>query len=94
MPYTLTRMKVEDFPHWRRAFEENADAREEAGSRGGHLFRNDDDHAEVVVFLAWDDLGDARDYLDSDPVREEREAGDLQGEPDTVFLEELGRLNR
>lgn len=94
MPYTLTRMKVEDFPHWRRTFEENADAREEAGSRGGHLFRNDDDHAEVVVFLAWDDLGDARDYLDSDAVREEREAGDLQGEPDTVFLEELGRLNR
>lgn len=94
MPYTLTRMKVEDFPHWRRAFEDNADAREEAGSRGGHLFRNDDDHAEVVVFLAWDDLGDAREYLDSDAVREEREAGDLQGEADTVFLEELGRLNR
>lgn len=94
MPYTLTRMTVEDFPHWRRAFEENADAREEAGSRGGHLFRSDDDHAEVVVFLAWDDLGDAREYLESDAVREERQAGELAEEPETLYLEELGRLNR
>ncbi len=94
MPYTLTRMTVEDFPHWRRAFEENADAREEAGSRGGHLFRSDADHAEVVVFLAWEDLGDAREYLESDAVREEREAGGVAGEPEVLYLEELGRLNR
>ena len=94
MPYTLTRMKVEDYPHWRRAFEENADAREEAGSQGGHLFRSDDDHREVVVFLAWDDLGDAREYLDSETVREEREAGGVEAEPDVLFLEELGRPNR
>jgi len=94
MPYTLTRMQVEDYPRWRRAFEENADAREEAGSRGGHLFRSDEDHREIVVFLAWDDLGDAREYLASDAVREEREAGGVEGEPDVLFLEELGRLNR
>ena len=94
MPYTLTRMKVEDYPHWRRAFEENADAREEAGSQGGHLFRSDGDHQEVVVFLAWDDLGDARDYLDSEAVREEREAGGVEEEPEVLFLEELGRPNR
>lgn len=94
MAYTLTRMTVDDFPHWRRAFEENADAREEAGSRGGHLFRSEDDHAEVVVFLAWDDLGDAREYLESDAVREEREAGGVAGEPEVFYLEELGRLNR
>lgn len=94
MPYTLTRLTVEDFPRWRRAFEDHADAREEAGSRGGHLFRSDDDHAEVVVFLAWDDLGDARDYLASEAVREEREAGRLEEEPRTLYLEELGRLNR
>lgn len=94
MPYTLTRMKVEDYPHWRRAFEENADAREEAGSRGGHLFRSEGDRSEVVVFLAWDDLGDAREHLSSDAVREEREAGGVEGEPEVLYLEELGRLNR
>ena len=93
MPYTVTRLTVDDYPHWRRAFEENAEAREESGSRGGHVFWNDDDHADVVVFLAWDDLDDAREYMDSEAIREEVEEGDVQGEPETLYLEELGRLN-
>ncbi len=92
MPYSVTRMKVEKFPKWRRAFEENADAREEAGSRGGHLFWDEDDHDRVVIFLAWEDLGDARDYFASDSVAEELEEGGA-GEPETYFLEEIGRPN-
>lgn len=92
MPYTVTRMQVEKFPRWRRAFEENADAREEAGSRGGHLFWEREDHGRVVVFLAWEDLDDARDYFASDAVEEEREKGGVR-EPETLFLEEIGRPN-
>lgn len=92
MPYSVTRMKVETFPKWRRAFEENADAREEAGSRGGHLFWDEDDHDRVVIFLAWEDLDDARGYFDSDAVAEELEEGGA-GEPETWFLEEIGRPN-
>lgn len=94
MPYTLTRLEVEDFPHWRRAFEDHADDREEAGSRGGHIFRDDTERSRIVVFLAWDDLDDAREYLESDAVREEREAGGVGEDAETVYLEELGRLNR
>lgn len=93
MPYTVTRQTVGDFPHWRREFEENADAREEAGSRGGHIFRAEDDHSQVVVFLAWEELEQAREYMQSDAVEEELEEGQVEGEPETLFLEELGRLN-
>lgn len=92
MPYSVTRMTVEKFPKWRRAFEENSDAREEAGSRGGHLFWDDEDHDRVVIFLAWEDLDDARDYFASDSVAEELEEGAVQ-EPETFFLEEIGRPN-
>lgn len=92
MPYTVTRQTVGDFPRWRRAFEDNADAREEAGSRGGHIFRDDADHDRVVVFLAWEDLGDAREYLESEHVEEEREEGGVE-DRDTLYLEELGRPN-
>ena len=92
MPYTVTRMKVEKFPKWRRAFEDNADAREEAGSRGGHLFWDDEDHGRVVIFLAWEDLDDARDYFGSDALAEEHEQGGVEA-PETHFLEEIGRPN-
>lgn len=93
MPYTVTRMTVDDYPHWRRAFEDNAEAREEAGSRGGHVFWNDDDHEDVVVFLAWNDLDEARAYMASEAVETEVEEGEVRGEPETLYLEELGRLN-
>lgn len=90
MPYTLTRQTVNAFPKWRRAFEENAGEREEAGSRGGHIFRDEDESSRVVIFLAWDDLDDAREYLGSDAAREEIEAGDVE-DRETWYLEELGR---
>jgi heme-degrading monooxygenase HmoA len=92
MPYTVTRQTVGDFPRWRRAFDDNSDAREEAGSRGGHIFRDDEDHGRVVIFLAWEDLDEAREYLASDHVEEEREEGEVE-DRETLFLEELGRPN-
>ena len=94
MPYTLVRARVEEFSRWRRAFEEQAEAREEAGSRGGHLFRAADDPDTVVAFLAWDDLKRARSYLESEEAREAWRAGGLDGEPETLYLEELGRPSR
>lgn len=92
MPYTVTRQEVGDYPGWRRAFEENADAREEAGSRGGHIFKNEDDRLDVVVFLAWDDLDDARAYLEGEAIEEELAEGQVE-QRETLYLEELGRPN-
>lgn len=93
MPYTIVRQRVKDFPRWRRAFDEHADARQAAGSRGGHIFRVPDDREDVVVFLAWSDMEKARGYLSSAEVREELEAGGVEGEPEVMFLEELARPN-
>lgn len=90
MPYSIMRARVGDFPKWRRAFDENSEAREEAGSNGGHLFRSSDDRHEVVLFLAWEDLQDAREYFSSGAVDEEREAGDVEDE-EVLYLEELSR---
>jgi len=92
MAYTITRHRVGDYPKWRRAFEDNSDAREEAGSRGGHVFRNDEDHGDVLVFLAWEDLDRAREYLESGALETEREEGDV-GETEHLCLEEMGRPN-
>jgi quinol monooxygenase YgiN len=91
MPYTVVREHVGNYARWRRAFEDHEGSREEAGSRGGHIFRSSEDHDDIVVFMAWEDLDRARKYLDSETVREEREAGEVEGDPDVLYLEELGR---
>lgn len=94
MPYTIIDQRVENFPKWRRAFDEHADARAEHGSKGGHLFRDPEDRSRVVVFLAWEDLDRARTYLESGAVAEEREQGGVEGDPQVLYLEELGRPSR
>lgn len=94
MPYSIVRQRVERFPKWRRAFDENGEARDAGGSRGGHLFRNPEDPAEIVVFLAWEDLGKAKRYLEgSEEVKREMEAGGVSGR-EVLYLEELGRPSR
>lgn len=94
MPYSIVRQRVGNYPKWRRAFDEHAEAREAAGSRGGHLFRSPDDPVELVVFLAWKDLAGARRYLEeSSEVTAELEAGEVTDRT-VLLLEELGRPAR
>lgn len=94
MPYTITRAHVGNFPKWRRAFDENAEAREEAGSGGGHIFRNSSDREEVVVFLAWEDEERAREYFASESAAGEWDAAEVSEGPETTYLEELSRPRR
>lgn len=94
MPYTIVRQRVARFPHWRRAFDAHGDARAERGCKGGHLFRNPDDSQEIVVFLAWEDLGKARGHLEGSPeVEKEIREGEVT-EQEVLYLEELGRPAR
>lgn len=91
MPYVLVTQRVQNYPRWRRAFEDNAEAREESGSTGGHIFRDTDDREQITLFLAWDDLDAARRYLNSEVVEEELEAGQVEGSPQIRYLEEMGK---
>ena len=91
MPYTIVRQRVNDFPGWRRAFDEHAELREEHGSKGGHLFRDPEEKERIVVFLAWEDLDRARSYLTSEAAAEERKAGGVDEDFEVIYLEELGR---
>lgn len=94
MPYSIVRQRVESYARWRRSFDEHGEAREEAGSRGGHLFRDPDDPTRLVVFLAWDDLDSARRFLEEAPeIAEEAAAGGVTDRT-VLLLEELGRPAR
>lgn len=91
MPYSIVRQRVEHYARWRRAFDENAEGRAEAGSRGGHLFRVPEDPEQLVIFLAWEDLERARRYLEGAPQVAEEEATGGVTDRDVLLLEELGR---
>ena len=86
MAYILVRHKVQDFADWKPGFDAHATARGASGSKGGLVFRNADDPNEVVILLEWDDLEKARQFAQSDELREKMQEVGVVDQPDVYFL--------
>ncbi len=91
MPYILVRHKVEDYAKWKSLFDEHGAARKASGSKGGYLLRNIDDPNEVVIFVEMDDLEKARQFVQSEDLRQAMERGGLADQPDVYFLDLVDR---
>ena len=70
MCYVLTKIKVEDYARWKIAFDKRSDKREESGSKEANLFRNYEDQHEVIILFKWDNMPNARKYMESDIIRD------------------------
>jgi quinol monooxygenase YgiN len=69
MVYVLAKLKVESYEKWKPFFDKRAATREELGSKEAHLFRNSNDQNEVVILFVWDNMENARKYMESDNLR-------------------------
>jgi quinol monooxygenase YgiN len=88
MPALLIRHRVTDHAAWKRVFDEQEPTRWANGCRGGQVFRNADDPAELVVFLDWDDSRRARLYAQSDELLESLRGIGIVDDPDMWILEQ------
>ena len=77
MPYTVARVKVEDFDKWKQNFYSEAGnaLRQSHGSRSHRLFRSSSDPKEIIVLGEWDDLENARRFFQSNELREQQQRG-------------------
>ncbi len=87
MPYILIRHKVADYPKWKPVFDEHGATRQASGSRGGQLFRNANDPNELVILLEVDDLEKARQFAQSEDLRQTMQRAGVADQPDIYFLE-------
>ena len=88
MTYMLIRHRVADFEKWKPAYEDHRSAREAAGLKALHLWRNADNPSEVLLLFEAADLGKAKDFADSSDLKEKMQAAGVQGTPDILFLSE------
>ena len=87
MPHLLIHHKVEDYDRWKKAFDEHAPMRQAAGSKGGYLFRSADNPNEVVMIMEMEDLDRARQFTESDDLRQAMQKAGVTGPPEILFLE-------
>jgi len=89
MPYLLVRHKVADYAKWKLFFDQHGATRQASGSQGGRLLRNANDPNELVILFEWDDLEKARQFSQSNDLREIMQRAGVVDQPDIYFLEEV-----
>jgi heme-degrading monooxygenase HmoA len=87
MPYVLVRHRVKDYTAWKPFFDQHSHAREDAGSKGGYVFRDTADPQNVLILLEWDDMAKARQFIESVNLQEVMEQSGVAGKPEVFFLE-------
>jgi heme-degrading monooxygenase HmoA len=91
MPNLLVRHKVEDYAVWKPGYDAHGAARKAAGCQGTTVFRSADDPNTVVVLLEWNTLENARQFAQSDELRETMQRLGVIDQPDIYFLNEDSR---
>ncbi len=89
MTYVLAIHKVENYVKWKSVFEGVIDIRKSAGEKSYQIFHTDDDPTSLVLLFEWDNLDNARKFMESDELREKMQQGGVIGKPDVYFLKEV-----
>jgi len=68
--HVLVRHKVADFAKWKPVYDAHLSARQNAGLKEEHVFRNADDPNEVLLLFSAEDLDKAKAFTASDDLRQ------------------------
>ena len=86
MNYVLIRHKVADFAKWKPVYDGHLSARQKAGLKEEHLFRNAEDPNEVLLLFSMEDVDKAKAFAASDDLREAMKKSGVSDKPDVYFL--------
>ena len=84
--HLLVRHKVSDFAKWKLVYDAHLSARQKAGLKEEHLFRNADDPNEVLLLFSVEDFDKAKAFSASDDLRQAMERAGVSDKPDIYFL--------
>lgn len=65
MPYVLIHHKVADYDKFRSVFDDDAERRKRLGSQGGRLLRSTVGANDFIALFEWDDVQNARKFVDA-----------------------------
>jgi len=87
MPALIVKHKVADFNTWLKAYEGHATKRSEAGITGSVVCQSADDPNEVTVYFEVSDLNRAREFTQSEDLKQSMQAAGVVSQPDIHFMQ-------
>jgi hypothetical protein len=88
MSTVFVRHDVADFDSWKPGFDEHGAVRSQYGLSDAGLYRDAENANSVTIVLTTDDVGRAREFLDSDDLRETMSKLGVVSQPDVWITNE------
>jgi quinol monooxygenase YgiN len=82
----LIKHPVEDFEKWKAGFDAFHDTRKSGGEKSYQIFRTIDDPNNVVALFEWDDIDNARAFLNSSELKDAMEQAGVSGQPEITIM--------
>jgi len=91
--FTLAVIEVQDQAKWQASFdtEQSHAARKAAGETSHQLFRAVDRPRTFVLLNQWESEEKAKQFIQSDTLRQMQQVSGVVGVPQVFFLEEVGK---
>lgn len=81
--------KVQDYPTWRKFFDEATLTRTRFGSTGQQVYCSPTDPNEITILTEWKDISGAKAYAQSNELKEVMQNAGVISQPDVMFLDEV-----
>ena len=91
MTYVLVLHHVEDYSRWKPVYDGDRSVRKDRGSKGSSVLRNADDPNHLVVITEWENLESAKNFAESEDLKNTMQKAGVIGRPAVFYLEELER---
>jgi heme-degrading monooxygenase HmoA len=91
MTYVLVLHHVEDYSRWKTVYDEDRVVRKDKGSKGSSILRNADDPNHLVVITEWENLESAKNFAESEDLKNTMQSAGVIGRPAVFYLEEIER---
>jgi len=91
LTYVLVIHRVEDYSKWKPIYDEDGATRKAKGSKGAFVFRNTNDPNHLVVITEWENLEKAKNFAESDNLKNTMQKAGVVGKPAVFYLEEIER---
>ena len=95
MPYTITFLKLRDYAEWKSGFdvEQGAAMRKDSGMKSYQIYQTEQNPNEVIIFCEWDNLDDARKFMQSEELQKANQQSGVIEMGDVYFLKEVEKAS-
>ncbi len=88
MEYVLIIHEVEDYPVWKKIFDNAAGIRKEAGEQSYQVLKYEKDANKIVHFSKWSSISKAKLFFESPKLVKIRKEAGVKA-PEFIYLHEL-----